>query len=184
MDLIWRSGYDAVGVSEICLRAKVNKGSFYHFFKSKEILAVEALQASWQDLQPQLDQIFSAQRPPLQRILDYCDLVVEIQEQRLKKAGFVCGCPYTTVGLEKCAQSEGIRQTVERLLDQTRRYLYSAVRDAAEAGDIPVKNVRQTTQDIFSYYLGAFTQARVYNDLSYVKCLKRDVKRMLAAQAA
>lgn len=36
LELIWRSSYDAVGVGEICRQAKVNKGSFYHFFPPKK----------------------------------------------------------------------------------------------------------------------------------------------------
>ena len=48
---IWLLGsepYPAVGVKAICDRAGVNKGSFYHFFKSKEDLSIAALDRSWE----------------------------------------------------------------------------------------------------------------------------------------
>ncbi len=31
-DLIWQQSYGSVSVDDICERAKVKKGSFYHFF--------------------------------------------------------------------------------------------------------------------------------------------------------
>jgi len=37
-DLIHENSYGAVGVDQICKRAKVNKGSFYYFFKGMVII--------------------------------------------------------------------------------------------------------------------------------------------------
>jgi AcrR family transcriptional regulator len=37
-------GYDAVGVAEICRRAEVTKGGFYHHFPSKQALFLELLE--------------------------------------------------------------------------------------------------------------------------------------------
>jgi TetR/AcrR family transcriptional repressor of nem operon len=39
--------YLAVGVKAICDRASVQKGSFYHFFSSKEDLTIAVLDESW-----------------------------------------------------------------------------------------------------------------------------------------
>src|SRR5271170_7885350 len=41
-DLIWDSSYGSVSVDDICKRAGINKGSFYHFFPSKADLVVQA----------------------------------------------------------------------------------------------------------------------------------------------
>ncbi len=46
-DLIWNQSYGSVSVDHICERARVNKGSFYHFFASKSDLAVEAYEENW-----------------------------------------------------------------------------------------------------------------------------------------
>ena len=43
--MIGSSSYASTGVAEICKKAGVNKGSFYHFFESKEELAINALDA-------------------------------------------------------------------------------------------------------------------------------------------
>ena len=45
--LLWSDGYAGVSVDRICKEAGVKKGSFYHFFPSKEDLVLEALDALW-----------------------------------------------------------------------------------------------------------------------------------------
>jgi len=46
-DLIWNNSYGSVSVDDICQRAGVNKGSFYHFFESKADLAIESFPEHW-----------------------------------------------------------------------------------------------------------------------------------------
>lgn len=48
IDLFCRSGYDATSVAEICERAGVSKGAFYHHFPSKKILFL-AIMHQWLD---------------------------------------------------------------------------------------------------------------------------------------
>ena len=45
--LLHSSGYQAVGVQALCQQAGVRKGSFYHFFASKEDLTLAALNHAW-----------------------------------------------------------------------------------------------------------------------------------------
>lgn len=45
--LLHSSGYRAVGVQALCEDAGVRKGSFYHFFASKEELTLAALNQAW-----------------------------------------------------------------------------------------------------------------------------------------
>src|SRR5271165_2514696 len=63
-DLIWQQSYGAVSVDDICVRAKVKKGSFYHFFPSKSDLAVAAYEEHWQAIRPRYDGLFSPLVPP------------------------------------------------------------------------------------------------------------------------
>ena len=41
-DLIWDNTYVSVSVNQICQKANVHKGSFYHFFRTKADLAIAA----------------------------------------------------------------------------------------------------------------------------------------------
>src|SRR3954452_18604070 len=92
LDLIWRDSYGSVSVDDICKRAKVLKGSFYHFFRSKSELAVAAYDEYWLgQRQSQLDHVFSKQWPPLERLTRYCEQVYENQQRRRTQTGKVCG---------------------------------------------------------------------------------------------
>jgi AcrR family transcriptional regulator len=50
-------GYDATGVAEICRRAEVSKGAFYHHFSSKQDLFLELLERWLTVLDEQLKQV-------------------------------------------------------------------------------------------------------------------------------
>ena len=97
-DLIWDSSYGSVSVDDICKRAGINKGSFYHFFPSKADLVVEAYGEHWKVKRPEMDHIFSPQVPPLERIQSFCRMIYADQQQKAEKYGHVCGCPYASVG--------------------------------------------------------------------------------------
>jgi AcrR family transcriptional regulator len=50
-------GYDATGVAEICRRAEVSKGAFYHHFSSKQDLFLELLERWLAVLDEQLERV-------------------------------------------------------------------------------------------------------------------------------
>ena len=99
-DLIWDSSYGSVSVDDICKRAGINKGSFYHFFPSKVDLVVQAYEEAWERKRPALDRIFSSQVAPLERLHHWCQFVYESQKEKAGKYGHVCGCPFASVGSE------------------------------------------------------------------------------------
>ena len=45
--ILWENSYGTASVDAICEKARVQKGRFYHFFKSKADLAAAALETRW-----------------------------------------------------------------------------------------------------------------------------------------
>ena len=95
IDMIWASSYGSVSVDDICVKAGVNKGSFYYFFKSKSDLAVAAFERHWDAKRERLDRIFSPQVPPLERLDQYISIIVDDQKARSTALfGKMLGCPF------------------------------------------------------------------------------------------
>ncbi len=67
-DLIYASSYADVGVQAICDRAGVKKGSFYHFFKSKQALTLAVIDHFFSDFRDSLiREAFDSDLPPPER---------------------------------------------------------------------------------------------------------------------
>ena len=181
-DLIWDSSYGSVSVGDICDRAGVNKGSFYHFFESKADLAVEAYQEHWREKRPEMDRIFSSQVPPLERLQKWCEFVCEGQKQKAEKYGHVCGCPYASVGAEVATQDEKIRVKSEELLQRSRKYIESAIADAVREGVVTVTDPVQASQRVCSVCIGMLVEAKVQNNLEILRDLEPTIMRIIGAK--
>lgn len=182
-DLIWNQSYSAVSVDHICERARVNKGSFYHFFNSKSELAVEAYEENWREKQPELDRVFSPQLPPLQRLSLWCQHINNRQQQKAQKYGHVCGCPYASLGTELATQDEKIRSKSQEIMDRNIRYLESALRDLRREEGVPPNDANAIAKRIYATVLGMLMFAKVHNDLSGLQDLERTIMDMVNAKA-
>ena len=190
MEMIWESSYGSVSVDDICTKAGVNKGSFYYAFKSKSDLAVAAFERHWEHKQPKLDKIFSAQVPPLERLDNYCQVIIQDQKAKYETFGKMLGCPFCSVGSELSTQDENIRLKAEQMSQRMLKYVESLVRDLAAAGLIEVKDTTELSQEILSYITGVLMQAKIENNVKHVERLQHGVmrllglKQLLAASAA
>ncbi len=85
-------GFVATTVDEICEAAGLTKGSFFHYFASKEDLARAALdrfvaaKATWFQHAP-----FVKKRDPLQRVYGYVDSIIEMARQPGAPSGCLLG---------------------------------------------------------------------------------------------
>jgi len=57
MECFAQRGYDGTGVAEICRRAEVTKGGFYHHFPSKQAVFLELLNRWLAGLDTQLEAV-------------------------------------------------------------------------------------------------------------------------------
>jgi TetR/AcrR family transcriptional repressor of nem operon len=179
MELIWESSYGAVSVDDICRKAEVKKGSFYHFFPSKADLTVAAMEADWKAKQPDLDAIFSPQLPPLKRLECYCQNVLECQRQTLATHGKILGCPMMTLGAELSTQEEAIRAKAAEIVGRYVRYFESAIRDAQAEGIVASGDAREAAERVFSLFQGALLQAKILNELTPLEDLHKSLHRLL-----
>jgi TetR/AcrR family transcriptional repressor of nem operon len=182
MDLIWENSYASTSVDAICERADVKKGSFYYFFKSKSELAAAALEDDWAKRKPELDQIFSPTVPPLERFERYFGYVYDCLVEIQRKCGSVLGCPLFTVGSEMSTQDTMLRDTVQAILERKVKYFESAIRDAHAQGLIVAPNPKAKAAALFACYHGMLTQARIQNNVEFLRDFKGVAFEILGAK--
>ena len=122
LELIWTGSYGNTTIDHICDKAGVKKGSFYYFFESKADLAAVAFEANWQVKKAELDAVFSATIPPLDRLQKYCDFSYRFQSENKARFGRVLGCPLFALGAEVCLQEDRLRRKIQEILEFHRKY--------------------------------------------------------------
>jgi TetR/AcrR family transcriptional regulator, transcriptional repressor for nem operon len=89
LDVIRSKGYAATTVDDLCSAAGVSKGTFFHYFKSKEDLAVASANY-WSSMTSQLFENSSYHKlaDPLDRVLAYLDFRIDLLQGELPE--FTC----------------------------------------------------------------------------------------------
>ena len=179
MELIWIGSFGATSVDQICDRAEVKKGSFYHFFESKHALAVAAIEHGWKDFKTRMDAAFSASLPPLDRLMAWVRLLLQDQRDMKARHGRVLGCPMHTLGTELGPMDAEFQCVLEEKLGHYLKYLESAIRDGHAEGAFVAPNARAKAQIVFAYSEGLLAQARIWNDLSILDTLEEGLRDIL-----
>lgn len=168
-ELIWTGSYGSTTIDQICEKAGVKKGSFYYFFDSKADLAVTAIDTDWEKRRVELDSLFSPTVPPLERLRRYCDYGYRLQNELKTRCGCVLGCPLFSLGSEVSTQEGRLQKKIQEILDQKRKYLETAIRDAHAAGLIHAPNAAAKARMLYAYYQGLLTEARIQNNLEVLR---------------
>ena len=180
LDLIWKRSYGVLTIDAICEKAGVKKGSFYYFFDSKSTLAAAALHESWFSCGKETwDKIFSASVPPLERIRNFMVSVYDGQVKVQKEHGQVLGCPCFSVGSETSSEDEAVAEKAREILGQQLRYFESAIRDAQAEGTAAPGDAAAKAKCLFAFFEGSLAQARIHNDLAFLRDLPNAALDML-----
>lgn len=162
-------------------RSRFRRAVSITFFPTKVDLAVTALRETWKKHQPLLDELFSREKPPLDRLLSYLAFSIEKQKELRARFGFFPGCPLTSIGIER-GSNDLLRKTAQEHLDRVKAYFENAVADAAREGIVKVKDPSRKTSEIFSLYVGAFTRLRIANDIRVLNDLKDGILALLGLE--
>jgi TetR/AcrR family transcriptional repressor of nem operon len=182
LQLVWEEGVGSASVDDICEKAGVRKGSFYHFFKSKGELIIAALEDHFESARVEFDRIFSPSLPAVERLKGFFDFMLKRQTQKAEQAGRVLGCPYASVGVSCSSEEQLIRERVEEIFAVYRKYFESALRDGKADGSIPVKDIPVTVETVFEFIEGAMSAARIKNSLKPIQNMSRGAFMLLGLE--
>ncbi len=112
--LMLDKGYAGTAVDEICESAGVSKGSFYHFFKTKEDIGLAALEAFIQGAEKLISRgSFMEIEDPIQRVFGYLD-----HAEAVSKEIWGDGCLLGTFAIDLARTHPVIRSRVTALFDK------------------------------------------------------------------
>ena len=108
--LMLARGYSATSVDEICEEAKLTKGSFFHYFTSKEALGKAALERFCASGAKLHAGFCGVEKDPLKRVYNYIDGAIKLSQDPSMSGGCLLG----TFAQELCDSSPQIRRACEQ----------------------------------------------------------------------
>ena len=183
MELMYARGYTAVGVQELCTHAGVNKGSFYHFFPSKQALVIAVIEVHAQDLQQLWHEAMSAMGSPLERMERVFETTYEAHRRFVSCRGQMLGCPLGNFAVELSSQDDLVRQKLAETFNSWTEVVKRMLREAAANGDLPALDVDTTAQTLIAYFEGVLLLAKTQNDPGIVKKLAQGAVHLVEAAA-
>lgn len=126
--------FNGCGLKEILDAADVPKGSFYHYFKSKEDFGIAVVEASAEGhMRFTRERLCDRSKSPIERVRSY---FVDGRDH-LEKSGNQRQCLIAKVALEESRLSEPMRAAIKAGYDQWQVLLASVLREAQAVGEIP-----------------------------------------------
>ncbi len=174
-------GYTAVGVSEVCSRAGVKKGSFYHFFPSKLELALAVIDRYSAGTETAWEELVNGEAAPLERLAAYADSVRAAQTELHESCGRVLGCPIGNLALEMSTQEPELRDRLVAVFDRSIEGFERVVQEAVDRGDLAALDPHRAARLILSLIEGSVMMAKMKDDPEVLRGLGRDVLQLLGA---
>ena len=172
-ELIFSRSYADVGVAAICDHAGVKKGSFYHFYPSKQALTLAVIDAQFVEIKENLvDQAFAEDLPPLARLVRFSELAYQFQKRVNTDTGHVLGCLFGNLSTELSTQDEAIRERIQRAFAKLQKAICSVLEAAQQQGELPKSiDLTATAQAMLAYFEGVLLLAKNQNDPELIRLL-------------
>ena len=158
-------GYADVGIKEICDNASIQKGSFYHFFPSKEDLAltvIDEFAKDWAD--GFVAEAFDPKLKPMECIEYLIDAAYFWQKSVKEKNGRIPGCLFGNLALEMSTKNDVLRSKLNAVFTHAKSRFKNTLDEAITKGDIEPLNSKLTAEAMLAYLEGMILLAKSEND--------------------
>ena len=161
-EVILGKGFSAVGLTELLSAANVPKGSFYHYFKSKESFGEALLEDYFDKYLNRLDEILGSDgRPAAERLMGFWNLWTDTESA----CEFGSRCLVVKLGAEVSDLSEPMRTVLSDGTERIIARLSQCLVEGIEDGSLP-KHLKpvQASLALYELWLGATLMTKLRHD--------------------
>jgi TetR/AcrR family transcriptional regulator, transcriptional repressor for nem operon len=136
LKVFWTRGFNGAGIKELVETAGVPKGSFYHYFDSKEAFAqavVERYACSSKEMHNQI--LHNRSLSPLTRLRHYFEALTLDYEQM----AFAKGCFLGNLSLELADHSSSVCQCLDTAFSEWQEAISQVLVEAVDSGELPAE---------------------------------------------
>ncbi|PZG48089.1 TetR family transcriptional regulator [Spongiactinospora gelatinilytica] len=170
-------GFAAVGINEVLTTAGVPKGSFYHYFSSKDAFGEAMMKSYFIDYLADMDRIFA--EPGLtsaQRLMNYWQSWRETQSVDDCQGK----CLAVKLGAEVADLSETMRIAFKEGTTAIVERLARVIAAGVEDGSLSIEgDFEQVAQVLYEMWLGASVLAKVHRSLAPLDGVTAVTRRLL-----
>ena len=132
--ILTEKGFSSTGLEEFLKEASVPKGSFYHYFKSKDEFGLAVIENYGTYFATKLDKwLLDSSRKPL----DCLDDFIQDAKRGLEKYRYRRGCLIGNLGQEMGTLDEKFRAPLEDVFKDWQKRIATCLERARDYGDIP-----------------------------------------------
>ena len=173
-DLMLKYGYAATSVDDICSKARVTKGSLYHFFATKEELGLSVLNAFYEEgVMRVMSGPFATMNDPNERLLGLFDHLETIGPELWRH-----GCLMGNFACELGESNPPIRRRVASMFEELVNKLVPVF--------LPIARGRTEAAELADQLLvvveGAVVMAKAQNDPERIASALRRYRRTIEAR--
>lgn len=163
--LMLGKGFTAVGLTELLAAAQVPKGSFYHYFPSKEAFGEALLKSYFSCHLAHLDTLLGRPGTAVERLMGYWQYWLTTQTSDDPDAK----CLAVKLSAEVCDLSEDMRTTLQRGTQGIIQRLAHCIEDGKTDGSLPVArgakiDAETLATTLYQTWLGASLLAKITRD--------------------
>ncbi|KRG69290.1 TetR family transcriptional regulator [Stenotrophomonas terrae] len=161
--LVLQKGFAALGLQEILKACAVPKGSFYHYFASKEVFGCELLQQYVDDYGRKLEQLLAEPGNGRQRLMRYWSAWAHDPADPAQ--GWAEECLVVKLAAEVSDLSEDMRRVLDQGVQRLLQRIAALVEEGRADGSLPKgKPALQVARVLYQMWLGAALLSKLSQD--------------------
>ncbi len=159
MELLTERGFHAMGIEEVLTRVGVPKGSFYHYFQSKQAFGETVIDAYAAYFNRKLDRILNdTSTSPMARLKAF----VHEASAAMARFSFQRGCLIGNMGQELGGLNDNFRGRLEAVLQSWQTRVAICLAEARHAGEISLdQDVHALAEFFWIGWEGAILRAKL-----------------------